>query len=291
VTDAILRCLPGRICAQTDWQIWSDVVGQKAVFLLFDLLTIPMVWFLMKLHGADPRNILLYAWNPLVIFEIAGSGHHDSLGICLLVAGILAWETKRLALAGLALAASFLTKYLSALLIPKMILAGSGAMLGVWASAALAGLVLVRPPIILAKGPAHYAANWQFNGSIYPVLQTLANGNGYVAKVLAALTGFAAMWVIARRPLSVAATAASSIGAALLLAPTVHPWYLLWLIPFLCLCPHPALLIWNGTIVLSYTVLRRYRVSQAWDLSPIIQIGEYAPVYLALAAQWIREIR
>jgi hypothetical protein len=269
------------------WLIWTDVVGQKIVFLFFDLATLFVVWKLMKVHGVDTRNVILYAWNPLVIIEIAGSGHQDSLGIFMLVFGVLTWETGHLLWAGLGLAASFLSKYLSALLIPKMILAGNWPMLGIWGSVAALGLLIVRPPIILVKGPATYATNWQFNGSIYTLLQSLWRGNGYGAKWTSMALGFGAMWIIAIQRPGIAETAFISMAVALFLAPTVHPWYLLWLAPFLCLFPNPAMILWNGTIALSYTVFARYRATQVWELSPMIQALEYAPVYLTLAWPWL----
>lgn len=279
ITDLLRLAAPSRWKSADRWMIWTDVVGQKVVFVFFDLLTILLVWKLMKHHGVDSRNLLLYVWNPLVVIEIAGSGHHDSLGICMLTLGVLAWEKGHEIWAGLGLAASFLSKYMSALLIPTAILRGQWPMLGAWGALAIAGLAVVRPPIVLVKGPAQYALNWQFNSSIYSILQQLAGGDGYRAKAITAILGFAAMWWVARVAATPASAAFWGIAAALLLAPTVHPWYFLWLTPFLCLFPNPAFLLWNGTIALSYTVLARYQTLGVWDLKPTIQLLEYLPVY------------
>ena len=286
-TDLIRFAAPSRSKADERWQVWTDVMGQKIVFVLFDLLTILAVWKLMAHYGVDNRNLLLYAWNPLVVIEIAGSGHHDSLGICMLTLGVLAWEKGHSLWAGVGLAASFLSKYMSALLIPSVILRADWPLLGTWGLLAAAGLVMVRPPIILIKGPARYAQSWQFNASIYSLLQPILGGNGHIAKMVTAILGFGAMWWVAgvTTGCGPALTAFWSIAVALLLAPTVHPWYLLWLAPFLCLFPNPAFLLWNGTIVLSYTVLARYRTQQVWDLSPTIQMVEYLPVYAWLVLQ------
>ncbi|SRR5258708_1870055 len=281
ITDLLRLAAPSRWKSADRWLIWTDVVGQKIVFVLFDLLTILVVWKLMQHYGVDSRNLLLYAWNPLVVIEIAGSGHHDSLGICMLTAGVLAWERGHELWAGVGLAAAFLSKYMSALLIPTAILRMDWPLLGVWGMLGAAGLAMVRPPIILVKGPAHYAQNWKFNASIYSLLQPIFGGNGYLAKSVTAFLGFGAIWWVARVTASSgpAFTAFWSIAAALLFAPTVHPWYLLWLTPFLCLFPNPAFILWNGTIALSYTVLSRYRALQIWELSPTIQMLEYLPVY------------
>ncbi len=289
ITDFIRFASPTGFKGEDRWWIWTDVMGQKIVFVFFDLLTMLVVWKLMAQYGVDSRNLLLYAWNPLVIIEIAGSGHHDSLGICMLTLGVLAWEKGHPLWAGAGLAASFLSKYMSALLVPAAILRADWPLLGAWGLLAAAGLALVRPPTILVTGPTRYTQNWQFNASFYALLQPIIGGNGYLAKSITAVLGFGAMWWVARVTVSggPALTAFWSIAIALFFAPTVHPWYFLWLTPFLCLFPNPAFLLWNGTIALSYTVLTRYRTLQVWDLNPAIQIVEYLPVYVWLVFQKI----
>ena len=48
---------------------------------------------------------------------------------------------------------------------------------------------------------------------------------------------------------------AALLAVFLLGAPVVHPWYLLALVPFLCLGWRPVLLLWTGTVLLAYPVL------------------------------------
>ena len=55
----------------------------KAWFVGFDLITIVVVFKLLRLCGRPSTAVVIYAWNPLVIKEIANSGHLDSLAVCL----------------------------------------------------------------------------------------------------------------------------------------------------------------------------------------------------------------
>ncbi len=64
--------------------ISESVVWFKAVFILADLAT---CWLLVRRFGMAAA--LLYAWNPLVIYNFAGGGHYDSLFLLPLVAAWL----------------------------------------------------------------------------------------------------------------------------------------------------------------------------------------------------------
>jgi hypothetical protein len=55
----------------------------KACFIGFDLLTIAVVVKLLRHFGRPTSAAVIYAWCPLVIKEIANSGHLDSLAACL----------------------------------------------------------------------------------------------------------------------------------------------------------------------------------------------------------------
>ena len=62
-------------------------VGIFKAFLLFveGLLCLLLVRLLID-RKMDPRRIIFYAWHPLTLIEIAGSGHIDVLGIFLMMA-------------------------------------------------------------------------------------------------------------------------------------------------------------------------------------------------------------
>jgi hypothetical protein len=68
---------------------------------------------------------------------------------------------------------------------------------------------------------------------------------------------------------------------ALLFAPVVYPWYLLWVlcfVPFLRGCQGLTGLIWSATVGISYLLWR----TSDWILPTRWLLAEYLPVYLAL---------
>lgn len=74
---------------------------------------------------------------------------------------------------------------------------------------------------------------------------------------------------------------ALAIGAYLLLVPTaMHPWYVIWVVPFLCVRPSPAWLWFSGAVTLSYVA---YVVAPA-PLPWWAWLLEYGPLYALLTA-------
>jgi hypothetical protein len=65
----------------------------------------------------------------------------------------------------------------------------------------------------------------------------------------------------------------ASIGALLLASPTLHPWYLLWALPFAARSREPAFLYLSFAVPLSYALL--YPVP--WLTVPVVRVLEYAP--------------
>src|SRR5262249_23265244 len=87
---------------------------------------------------------------------------------------------------------------------------------------------------------------------------------GLLARALAFTLFVSAVgWALARGapPLGVAETV---IGAFLLLTPTLHPWYVLWMLPLLVLGGSPAWIALAALAPLGYLPLRQFLAGQPW---------------------------
>ena len=92
----------------------------KTAMVLFEGLT---VWALIKiLHhlGIRREQTLIYAWCPLLIWEIAGSGHLDAAAMALFTLAILFRYQQRPILTGTFLALAVLTKMYPLALFPAL---------------------------------------------------------------------------------------------------------------------------------------------------------------------------
>ena len=230
----------------------------------------------------------IYAWNPLVIVEIAGSGHVDSLGIFLLVTGLLCLEKMKNRLTGAVFAFSFLAKFAGLLILPLLIARRNWKALAyfIFVTAVGYSLFLINSHLgerltTVFRGAHTYARDWSFNGSLYPVLIGVVKNPTAAKFVTVVFMATLGMWG-ALRNWEPAPFLYYLIGLGILLTPTLHPWYVVWIAPFLCLFPHPGWLLFNGTVALAYLVWPTYLKTGMWELSTGVRLAEYLPLYALL---------
>jgi hypothetical protein len=71
-------------------------------------------------------------------------------------------------------------------------------------------------------------------------------------------------------------------GAILLLSPTVHPWYLLWIAPLLAVFPHPGWLFLEASVALSYHAAYLAGPGEPWLEISWVKFLEYGPFFMLL---------
>jgi hypothetical protein len=265
--------------------VGGTVAGLKALMVLFDLAQLFLLRAMLRGGGLSTGRILIYAWSPLVITEVAGNGHLDAAAIFFLILGIHLIIVARPGLSTIPLGLAAGVKALPLLMFP--VLAGRIPRRFWILPFALIGLFYL-PYLDAGKavvaGLLEYAERWQHNDSLFRILlrcleavnptpslklliQWLQSQLGdpswipilyryaypvYLARlgVFVALGGLA-VWLGLKKvpPLR---GSYWMLGALLILSPTVHPWYLLWLVPFLTFFPSRAWLLLTGLVSLSY---------------------------------------
>ena len=240
-------------------------------------------------RGQDPRRVVLYAWHPLPLVEVAGSGHIDALGVLLLFTALYALHSQRWAAAVCALAGAFLVKLVPLALLPSFWRRPRAGWLNFRQRSALLlfpilGLLAFWPFADagekLATGLLTYVQHWHFNAAAYSLFR-LALEPLHARWLCTALFALVALGVQFRYRDPYRA-AFATLGAYVLLSPTVHPWYLLWVLPFLAFFPSPAWLLLSGSIFLAYEVQIGYGSQGVWREKPWVLWAQYAPFYLLL---------
>ena len=94
--------------------------AMKLALVACDLLTILVVWRWLLVTGRNPWLTLAYAWNPLVVLEVAYSGHIDALGALWIAAAAYWLARRRTALATIAFVLAVATKILPVVLVPLL---------------------------------------------------------------------------------------------------------------------------------------------------------------------------
>ena len=283
----------------------AGVLGIKAVLVCFDLLTCMLLVRLLKTFNKPVWLAIMYAWHPVPVLEIAGSGHIDGVGgLFLLLAIYLLTRCSpshrnanpigprwlRPFFSGLALACAVLTKLFPLVCVPGLlILAGRSWRKYFCLGATVGTLALVLPfcPDIRHAGDTLvlYARTWEFSGFLYRCLSSTPL-SGIWSRWLLGLV-YAGVVIIAYRFIDVRRPSGLDLCRVfyilclgfLALTPTLHPWYALYLILFLPFSAGPGGLVFSWAVLLAYRVLIPFTILGVWiedDLTPLLIVA--APV-------------
>lgn len=99
-----------------------NLLSFKAVAIAAYLWDAWLIFLILKRSHPSlaTRGVLLFAWNPLVVFETAGNGHNDALLVFFVLLAVYLVSTDRPTLGMAALIASVLIKYITLLLVPLL---------------------------------------------------------------------------------------------------------------------------------------------------------------------------
>jgi hypothetical protein len=277
------------------WKVFPGPTEFKMPFAAADVFVMLLLAWMFREEKDRAFRVAVYAWNPLVIVEFAGSGHNDVLAILGIVGG-LALLKKCPALASVSIALGTMAKVFPAVLLPVWIRRAGWPekRLGWWAAALAAAVsVLVILPYwdglgALRADLAHYEANWKnYHASLYTVFDRLTGGGTRApALVSAAVIWGQALWLAWKRA-EPARAAYLLIGTSLAFWPNGYPWYFTWIVPLLCFFPNPAWLLLTVLQFLSYNVLIGYGILGQFKFDPFLQWLVYAPFYVLLFGGWL----
>jgi len=224
----------------------------KAVLVLFELAAV----FLLA-RMVDARSLMLYAWNPLVLLETAGQAHTESALILFLVLTVYFARKQRGGWASVMLACAGWVKLYPFVLFP--FLWRRFRWQAVWPGALV--IAVVAAPYAAPYVASHvqssldlYARLFEFNAGFYYSVKKLfslvlgldATGGDWSKQIgpvfrTLFLIGLPVLYVLDARykwPLSRAFLV--TLGFFLVMATTIHPWYLLSLLVLVALLRQPS---------------------------------------------------
>jgi alpha-1,6-mannosyltransferase len=229
----------------------SSMLGTSVLWMKTGMVGLEAlsIWVLVKLLtavGLRREQVLLYAWHPLVLWEVASSGHVDAAALPLI------------ALALLYPIALFPALYRrSAWRDWKML-------------AAVVGVVAAAYACYLSVGwhvfgflPEYAREEGLDSGSRYFLLTLARHGLHWEELPTLAFYGFAALLLLGLAVWAWVSSEASPLAAIrgcfviaavfMLLFSSHYPWYYLWLLPFLCLIPYEPMLYFTTASFYLYT--------------------------------------
>jgi hypothetical protein len=259
--------------------------GMKTAMVLFEGLTLYALVQILRTLGLRREQALLYAWCPLLIWEIAGSGHLDSVAMAFSSLALLFRLRRRPILTGLFLGLAVMTKFYPIVLLPALLIPHESTdESSPWNPNHWDWRLPATTFAVIALGYAAYSSvgllafgflggyvqeEGMTTGTRYfllelaqhiPRLQHLPTAVFYLACIVI----FAAIkiWALKRssdfasQPGREAAflTPAFALATALMLLFSPHyPWYILWLIPLFTLIPNLPILTYLMTAFYLFT--------------------------------------
>jgi len=296
----------------------DSILAMRVAFLVFDVLAL---FFIIRILGKLRLNRNMsgfYFWCPLMIKETYNSTHLDIIGISFLCGSIYFLVHSRHTLATFFLALGFLGKLYPAILFPLYIQAcferckkSEG---NPWRTPILNSLFFVGVIFLgyvpfmgiglqMFDGLKAYSLYWQSNDSIFACLLFLfknlpgdLNNITFLSNslpvflskltVVCVLMGVL-IWLLLKNtslikdPQTFLNQFFILMALVFLLSPIQNPWYLCWVVPFLCLFPNRAWILLTGLVGLYYLDFYfDYQEIQSW--SQWIPWLEYLPFYVLL---------
>jgi len=271
--------------------IHESTFALKVAFVVCDFAIALVLLDILRGSGQGAHLVLAYAWNPVLAVEVAGSGHIDIVGALLLVVSVAALRRRWRATAAVGLALALAVKLLPIVLLPlywKRIRIRDAAL-----AAAVVGLLYV-PFLNHGQIPigslGTYVQSFRFNGPVFAILDRVAPPQ--LLAGLAVLIGLVtAAWLRATAPEWAPEKFAWPMASALLCAPAVFPWYLLWLLPFLTSPSTLLLIFWTISIIPTYINWHLRTLGRPWGALPgWVMLLEYGSLALAAAIIALRRI-
>jgi len=265
----------------------------KLALFACDLATILVLWRWLLLTGQNEWLFLTYAWNPLVVLEIAHSGHLDALGALWIVASAYWLARRRTALASIAFVLAVATKLLPIVLLPifwrrvRARDAAAGATL-----LAILYLAYTRQGVLPFGAVPNVVKHIRFNGPLFRYLAGLATPQ--IAALSAVGAGLlVAMWARWRLGADEAGSWAWPMAVALAGAPVIYPWYLLYFTPFLFSVGTLPLTAWTVTAISTYIVWElAFFQGARWVVPPAVMMLEFAiPLIVGAVVLWRTHLR
>jgi alpha-1,6-mannosyltransferase len=231
-------------------RLGHGVSGMKLVMVAAEAIGIVALLSVLRASGQPRQHILLYAWHPLPVWEIAGAGHVDAAVVMFVALALAAATSGRRVAAAAALAAATLVKFIPALLLPALwrpTRSNRGDWR--WPAVFLAVIVIGYLPYlgagrrVLGFLPGYVAEEKLAAGSGFWLLGEarqlapvpVAAYLGLAALVMGAL----AVAALRRSPDAPAglAWATRLASAALFFLSPHYAWYFVWLAALLCAAP------------------------------------------------------
>ena len=250
------------------------VQAMKLAMFGLECVTAGALIALLRLVGRRTTDVLLYAWCPLLVWEIGSAGHIDAAILAFMSLALLFRYREQPVMTGLFLGLAVMTKFYPLILLPALWRRGDWKMPATFVAVCAAGYAAYASVGRLVFGfLGGYAKEEGIDtGTRYFLLEYAQGLPGlhwltktsylvFCAVVLGAIVVWALRYasserlgrnVRVQRPVFVRASMVFALALMLLFSPH-YPWYTAWLIPLMAVYPNWVTLTYVCTFFYAFT--------------------------------------
>ena len=242
---------------------------QMVKLTLIGFESLSLVFLLRMLHFLNlPRkHALLFFLNPLLLLYSSGQGHAEIIFVFFTIAAVSFSLQNQYALMFTTLGLAAMTNFKAWFLLPFFLS---------WKNVKKGWFFL--PPLLLAlpylqegiswlSVPLRFATKYQFNGFVHGIFsQLFPLKMASLASFVVFLVALILIWMFSA---NIVRTIALASFAFLLCTPTLHPWYLLMLTPWIVFYRSPVWIAWHLSIVALFPIYDHFERTGIWKTSPL----------------------
>jgi len=252
----------------------------KFVMIVFDAGVMVVLAAMIHHRSIDPSRLILYAFNPLILLYVAGEGHMDVIQVFFLCLSLYLILCKKFHITGFVmLGLAVMSKYFALLAWPFLVSAENR----LKSMVVLVPLILYIPFLDAGSGLFQslgvFAGSFHYNDSVAVLTRVIFGDLHLLAIAILLAVGLTWIYLFVHNKLR---SVYLALGFLLLLLPTLHPWYLVLIAPFMVFFPSRAWLYLLAAVVFIFPVIAVEAQTGTFQEIFWLKWFEYIPFYLLL---------
>ncbi|MBL8149679.1 MAG: hypothetical protein JNN15_07105 [Blastocatellia bacterium] len=259
----------------------ASLLFWKLLLVIVDMLLCLLLVKFLEFLKKPTFQIAIYVWNPLVIKEIAGTGHVDVVTALFLTLTLYAFTKKRSSVGVFYLAVAVLSKLIPIVVVPI-----------IWKRISIKekifGISLVATGFFYYRDAGErlfqslgvYFQEWIFNPGFFELVRWVsvslfpAINSSTVAKTVSGLLLLMLIGYLSlkpeEKPEALIDKSLLALGGLLFLSSAIMPWYMVWILPMVSITAKKSWVYYSLLSFLSYCVyIRGDGVEEGWRLAVI----------------------
>jgi hypothetical protein len=248
--------------------ITGSIIIVRVLIILAEIGSIVLITKILKHYQLPSKNVLLYALNPLVIIELTGNLHFEAFVIFFVLLAILLLNKNKQWLSGISWGAAIGFKLIPLTFLPLLLRRlKPKQQLIIYSVVGLTTILLFLPlydqALIdgLSSSLTLYFQKFEFNASVYYLARSVGywfKGYNIIAQLGPSLGILTFITIVIYSLLSKQKTVLLPLAMMwtlliyLLLATTVHPWYVTTLVALSVFSQYRFSILWSLLIFVTY---------------------------------------